>query len=56
MTCDVSRCQDSAYVLVTFVHNQRPVPYCRYHAFRSGGTPRWKQEHIRLIQKVGSTE
>jgi hypothetical protein len=54
MNCDLSRCENGADVMVLFLTSKRPVPYCRYHAFRSSGRPRWKEELISSMTKVGS--
>jgi len=53
MNCDLSQCDGSAYVMVLFVTSKRPVPYCRYHAYRSSGRPRWKEELIREMTRIG---
>jgi hypothetical protein len=56
MNCDLSRCENGADVMVLFLTSKRPVPYCRYHAFRSSGRPRWKEELISSMTKVGRND
>lgn len=56
MTCDVSRCNDDAVLLVHFRNVGRPYPYCERHATRwKRADGRW-QHVLAWSTGVESTE